>query len=299
MAHSFSGRWALTECSQCKCHLYCKAIASQQPCDVERWALRAGHSGRIPDCSVWQLWRQPLSDFLTLLDSPQVLVVALAHCFRGSWRVTENESLVAFLSLGVYFVVENTKTSSGNRSVAAWATHTTLQWIQRMQAQESEIWHNHSMSVPRMVQIYWLELKIVGGYAQWDADNPSIVFVWKVSLVINYDLPNSRELYIHRIGRSGRYGRKVRGWHRCCYCQCCTLSPAFRNESDFILQVILLATPGSVSGVFSLLQSFCRIKTLFGNTSTQCKQGPHFCFLYNSWFLLQPGSWTWLIYWGA
>ncbi|KAH9706979.1 eukaryotic initiation factor 4A-III-like [Citrus sinensis] len=30
-----------------------------------------------------------------------------------------------------------------------------------------------------------------------------------VSLVINYDLPNNRELYIHRIGRSGRFGRKV------------------------------------------------------------------------------------------
>ena len=29
-----------------------------------------------------------------------------------------------------------------------------------------------------------------------------------VSLVINYDLPANRELYIHRIGRSGRYGRK-------------------------------------------------------------------------------------------
>ena len=29
-----------------------------------------------------------------------------------------------------------------------------------------------------------------------------------MSLVINYDLPNNRELYIHRIGRSGRYGRK-------------------------------------------------------------------------------------------
>jgi ATP-dependent RNA helicase len=27
-------------------------------------------------------------------------------------------------------------------------------------------------------------------------------------LVINYDLPANRELYIHRIGRSGRYGRK-------------------------------------------------------------------------------------------
>ncbi|KAM7324830.1 hypothetical protein ACRRTK_017135 [Alexandromys fortis] len=29
-----------------------------------------------------------------------------------------------------------------------------------------------------------------------------------VSVIINYDLPNNRELYIHRIGRSGRYGRK-------------------------------------------------------------------------------------------
>jgi ATP-dependent RNA helicase len=29
-----------------------------------------------------------------------------------------------------------------------------------------------------------------------------------VSLVINYDLPNDRESYIHRIGRSGRFGRK-------------------------------------------------------------------------------------------
>ena len=29
-----------------------------------------------------------------------------------------------------------------------------------------------------------------------------------MSLVINYDLPNQRETYIHRIGRSGRFGRK-------------------------------------------------------------------------------------------
>ena len=32
--------------------------------------------------------------------------------------------------------------------------------------------------------------------------------VQQVSLVINYDLPKNRENYIHRIGRSGRYGRK-------------------------------------------------------------------------------------------
>jgi ATP-dependent RNA helicase len=32
--------------------------------------------------------------------------------------------------------------------------------------------------------------------------------VQQVSLIINYDLPNNRELYIHRIGRAGRFGRK-------------------------------------------------------------------------------------------
>ena len=32
--------------------------------------------------------------------------------------------------------------------------------------------------------------------------------VQQVSLVINYDLPSNRENYVHRIGRSGRFGRK-------------------------------------------------------------------------------------------
>ncbi len=32
--------------------------------------------------------------------------------------------------------------------------------------------------------------------------------IQQVSLVINYDLPSSRENYIHRIGRGGRFGRK-------------------------------------------------------------------------------------------
>lgn len=37
-----------------------------------------------------------------------------------------------------------------------------------------------------------------------------LLFIWRyqVSLVINYDLPSNRENYIHRIGRSGRFGRK-------------------------------------------------------------------------------------------
>ena len=32
--------------------------------------------------------------------------------------------------------------------------------------------------------------------------------VQQVSVVINYDVPNNIESYIHRIGRSGRFGRK-------------------------------------------------------------------------------------------
>lgn len=32
--------------------------------------------------------------------------------------------------------------------------------------------------------------------------------VQQVNLVINYDLPSNFESYLHRIGRSGRFGRK-------------------------------------------------------------------------------------------
>jgi superfamily II DNA/RNA helicase len=32
--------------------------------------------------------------------------------------------------------------------------------------------------------------------------------VQQVSLVINYELPHQRENYVHRIGRTGRYGKK-------------------------------------------------------------------------------------------
>jgi len=32
--------------------------------------------------------------------------------------------------------------------------------------------------------------------------------ITQCGLVINYDLPHSQENYIHRIGRSGRYGRR-------------------------------------------------------------------------------------------
>ena len=36
--------------------------------------------------------------------------------------------------------------------------------------------------------------------------------IQQLSLVINYDLPIQKETYIHRIGRSGRYGRKRRSY---------------------------------------------------------------------------------------
>jgi len=32
--------------------------------------------------------------------------------------------------------------------------------------------------------------------------------VQQVAVVINYDLPQNKEIYMHRIGRSGRFGRK-------------------------------------------------------------------------------------------
>ena len=54
---------------------------------------------------------------------------------------------------------------------------------------------NHFIAVCTLKQSKILEISIAFDLLQ-------------VSLVINYDLPNNRELYIHRIDRSGRFGRK-------------------------------------------------------------------------------------------
>ena len=32
--------------------------------------------------------------------------------------------------------------------------------------------------------------------------------IQQLSLVINFDIPSNKDVYIHRIGRSGRFGRK-------------------------------------------------------------------------------------------
>ena len=56
----------------------------------------------------------------------------------------------------------------------------------------TDVWAR-GLDVPQV----WISLRVAG-----------IQLSFQVSLIINYDLPNNRELYIHRIGRSGRYGRK-------------------------------------------------------------------------------------------
>ena len=58
--------------------------------------------------------------------------------------------------------------------------------------------------------------------------------VQQVSLVICYDLPNNRELYIHRIGRSGRFGRKgvaINFVKRTTSASCATSSSTTRRRS--------------------------------------------------------------------
>jgi len=54
-----------------------------------------------------------------------------------------------------------------------------------------------------------LNLLSLSSHISYKSDVLADLLITQVSLVINYDLPNNRELYIHRIGRSGRFGRKV------------------------------------------------------------------------------------------
>lgn len=73
----------------------------------------------------------------------------------------------------------------------------------------------------------------------------------QVSLVINYDLPNNRELYIHRIGRSGRFGRKVcipcplflpsSTWSKHCFSHSDNFCPSCNLNVDLLLLNLILA----------------------------------------------------------
>ncbi|EEB99682.1 hypothetical protein MPER_00593 [Moniliophthora perniciosa FA553] len=62
-----------------------------------------------------------------------------------------------------------------------------------MRASQLHVWSMHGEMVQKERDAIMAEFR--GG-------------TFQVSLVINYDLPANRENYIHRIGRSGRFGRK-------------------------------------------------------------------------------------------
>jgi ATP-dependent RNA helicase len=72
--------------------------------------------------------------------------------------------------------------------------------------------------------------------------------VSQVSCVINYDIPTSREVYVHRIGRSGRFGRKG-------------VAINFVNDDDTeaveeieaFYDITIAALPARIEGVFAAL----------------------------------------------
>ncbi|PON55877.1 hypothetical protein TorRG33x02_298270 [Trema orientale] len=85
---------------------------------------------------------------------------------------------------------------------------TTDVWARGLDVQQAS-WTNAGIgTLLDMHCLSWLHIspKLASGQMQiYGHDCP---LASMVSLVINYDLPNNRELYIHRIGRSGRFGRK-------------------------------------------------------------------------------------------
>jgi len=70
--------------------------------------------------------------------------------------------------------------------------------------------------------------------------------VQQVSLVINYDLPTVRENYIHRVGRSGRYGRKGVAINLVTNKTVTTL-----REIEQFYNTEILEMPMDVAGIFS------------------------------------------------
>jgi translation initiation factor 4A len=70
--------------------------------------------------------------------------------------------------------------------------------------------------------------------------------VYEVQVVINYDLPRDRESYIHRIGRSGRFGRKGIAINFITQRD----AGALRDLMQFY-QTVIDPLPGDIAGVFA------------------------------------------------
>jgi len=102
------------------------------------------------------------------------------------------------------------KSMTITQSIIYCNTRRKVDWlVQRMQAKDFTVSCTHGEMDQRDRELVMREFRSGSSRVLITTDLLARgIDVQQVSLVINYDLPNNRENYIHRIGRSGRFGRK-------------------------------------------------------------------------------------------
>jgi translation initiation factor 4A len=89
-------------------------------------------------------------------------------------------------------------------------TRRKVEWLsEQMSKREFTVSAIHSQTEIEKAEIMISEFRVGSSRVLITTDHLArSINVEQVSLVINYDLPRNLENYIHRLGRSGRFGRK-------------------------------------------------------------------------------------------
>jgi len=153
---------------------------------------------------------------------PEEVVEMTADFMNSPFRLLVKRSAVAAATIQQFFIaVEHEKwkfdtlcdlyeTVTVTQAVIFCSNRKKVDWLaQRMRAANFPIASIHG-DMPQKERDGIMEDFRVGRARQLIATDliGRGLDVAQVSLVINYDLPTTKEFYIHRIGRSGRFGRK-------------------------------------------------------------------------------------------
>jgi len=159
------------------------------------------YSATIPDHVLDKIKEIMREDYYELLlQRTQVTLEGIKHysllCPTPEFKIDVLLSLINDLNLQTTVIFTNTRESVmklgqvfDNEQIPYVAIHGQMEQQQRLEAV-----HAFKSGQKRFL----LATDLVGRGMD----------VQQVSLVINHDIPNSRDDYMHRVGRSGRYGRK-------------------------------------------------------------------------------------------
>ena len=157
-------------------------------------------SATMPEAALEMTERFMNNPIKILIKKEQLTLEGITQYYLGveqeSWKIATLIDLYDKLSIGQSIIFANSRRKAEYITEQLAEENYTVHCIHgdMPQAERNDIMKNFRLGKVRIL----ISTDIISRG----------IDVQQVSIVINYDIPRYREVYIHRIGRSGRYGRK-------------------------------------------------------------------------------------------